>query len=43
IRARELGQPVPEAWYDYRGDLRQVPEQEGFPHTISWPTMEVTS
>ncbi len=40
IRARELGQPIPEAWYDYRGDLRQVPEQEGFPHIIDWPTVE---
>ncbi|MCP4928377.1 MAG: hypothetical protein GY918_04895 [Gammaproteobacteria bacterium] len=42
IRARELGQPVPEAWYDYRGDLRQVPQQAGFPHTIDWPTMEAS-
>ena len=37
IRAKELGQDVPKAWYDYRGDLRQVPEQSGFPHTIKWP------
>jgi hypothetical protein len=38
IRARELGQPVPEDWYTYRGDLRQIPEQEGFPHNVIWPT-----
>lgn len=37
-RAKELGQDVPIAWYTYRGDLRQVPEQDGFPHNITWPT-----
>ena len=37
-RAKELGQDVPKSWYDYRGDLRQVPEQSGFPHSITWPT-----
>jgi len=25
------------AWEDYRQALRDVPEQEGFPTTISWP------
>jgi len=38
IRAKELGQTVPVAIFAYRGDLRQVPEQAGFPHTIIWPT-----
>lgn len=38
IRAKELGQTVPVAIFEYRGDLRQVPEQAGFPHTIIWPT-----
>lgn len=38
IRAKELGQTVPEAWYTYRGDLRQIPEQDGWPHNITWPT-----
>jgi hypothetical protein len=38
IRAKELGQTVPEDWYTYRGDLRQVPEQSGFPHDVTWPT-----
>lgn len=37
IRARELGQSVPDNWYTYRGDLRQVPEQSGFPHDVTWP------
>lgn len=25
-------------WTDYRQALRDVPGQEGFPHTITWPT-----
>jgi len=37
LRAKELGQTVPLDYYEYRGDLRQLPEQEGFPHTIIWP------
>jgi len=37
-RAKELGQDVPLAIYNYRGDLRQIPDQAGFPHTIIWPT-----
>lgn len=39
IRAKELGQTVPEDWFTYRGDLRQIPEQSGFPHTITYPTI----
>ena len=38
IRAKELGQTVPEDWYTYRGDLRQIPEQSGFPHDVTFPT-----
>lgn len=38
IRAKELGQPVPIDWYNYRGDLRQIPEQDGFPYSVVWPT-----
>jgi hypothetical protein len=38
IRAKELGQTVPQAWFDYRGDLRQIPEQAGFPHSVTLPT-----
>lgn len=37
IRARELGQDIPIEWYTYRGDLRQIPEQDGFPHSVVWP------
>ena len=37
LRAKELGQPVPLDVYTYRGDLRQLPEQAGFPATITWP------
>ena len=25
-------------WADYRQALRDVPGQEGFPHTVTWPT-----
>lgn len=25
-------------WSTYRQALRDVPEQEGFPHTVTWPT-----
>ena len=39
IRAKELGQTVPEDWFTYRGDLRQIPEQSGFPHTVTYPTI----
>lgn len=27
-----------QAWADYRQELRDVPEQAGFPDTIDWPT-----
>ena len=27
-----------QAWKDYRQSLRDVPEQEGFPTDINWPT-----
>ena len=37
VRAKELGQDVPLAWYNYRGDLRQIPEQDGFPHNVTFP------
>lgn len=37
VRSQELGEPVPEAWADYRQALRDVPQQEGFPTDIAWP------
>lgn len=37
-RSVETGDPVPSAWLAYRQALRDIPEQEGFPQTINWPT-----
>ena len=34
----EAGTDVPQNWIDYRQALRDVPEQEGFPDSITWPT-----
>lgn len=38
IRATETGQPVPERMAIYRQSLRDIPEQEGFPYDVEWPT-----
>lgn len=37
LRATETGTPVPADWLTYRQALRDVPEQSGFPSTITWP------
>ena len=37
LRAKELEQTVPLDVFEYRSDLRQLPEQVGFPETITWP------
>lgn len=37
IRAKELGQAVPLEWFTYRSNLRQLPQQPGFPFEVSWP------
>ena len=37
-RAAELGEPVPQDWLDYRQALRDIPEQQGFPASVSRPT-----
>ena len=29
---------IPDAWRTYRQALRDVPEQAGFPASITWPT-----
>ena len=34
----EKGQPVPQEWQDYRQALRDIPQQEGFPYAVIWPT-----
>jgi hypothetical protein len=33
----ERGEPVPRAWADYRQVLRDLPQQPGFPFTVTWP------
>jgi hypothetical protein len=33
---------MPQEMANYRQALRDVPDQEGFPSTINWPTLEVT-
>ena len=34
----EKGQLVPQEWQDYRQALRDIPQQEGFPYAVIWPT-----
>jgi hypothetical protein len=36
-RSAEWGEPVPDAWANYRQALRNVPDQPGFPADINWP------
>jgi len=38
IKAFETGTTVDEAMATYRQGLRDVPQQEGFPDSINWPT-----
>ena len=33
----DVPEPTREAWADYRQALRDIPQQEGFPHTVNWP------
>lgn len=37
IKNLELNQNVPGKWEVYRQDLRDIPQQPGFPHEITWP------
>jgi hypothetical protein len=37
-KSAEAGEPVPQAWKDYRQALRDIPEQVGFPFQVTWPT-----
>lgn len=37
-RALEQGVPVPADWAAYRQQLRDLPQQPGFPDDINWPT-----
>lgn len=34
----EKGTDIPLEWKVYRQDLRDITEQEGFPHEVTWPT-----
>jgi hypothetical protein len=37
IRAAETGEAISQEWADYRQALRDVPQQEGFPQSVTWP------
>lgn len=36
-KAAESGEAVPQEWAAYRQALRDVPAQEGFPKSVTWP------
>jgi hypothetical protein len=38
VKASEAGEPVAPEWATYRQDLRDIPEQAGFPYSVIWPT-----
>ena len=33
----DIPESTREVWADYRQALRDIPQQEGFPHTVNWP------
>ena len=37
-RATETGTAIPDDWKTYRQALRDIPSQEGFPFSVTWPT-----
>lgn len=37
-RSAERSEPIPAAWAAYRQQLRDLPQQAGFPESIAWPT-----
>ena len=37
IRSQELGEPIPAEWSQYRQELRDIPDQTGFPDNVEWP------
>lgn len=39
VKASELGQSVPTNYLNYRQALRDIPSQDGFPWTITWPEL----
>jgi hypothetical protein len=38
IELSSVSLPNKEEWITYRQALRDVPQQSGFPYTITWPT-----
>lgn len=38
IAAYEKGDIIAQEWQDYRQALRDIPTQEGFPYSVTWPT-----
>jgi hypothetical protein len=38
LRWAELTEDKQAEWTQYRTDLLNIPEQSGFPNTITWPT-----
>lgn len=38
VKSLEAGVAVPSNWVTYRQALRDVPAQEGYPDSITWPT-----
>jgi hypothetical protein len=38
IKSIETGIPKNDKWVQYRQDLRNLPDQEGFPWNVVWPT-----
>ena len=38
VKSVEGGTAVPSDWVTYRQALRDIPEQDGFPNEIDWPT-----
>jgi hypothetical protein len=38
IKNTEKGTNIPLEWELYRQTLRDIPQQEGFPYSVTWPT-----
>jgi len=38
LRWSDLTDEQRTAWAQYRTDLLNVPQQDGFPHNVTWPT-----
>lgn len=36
-KALESGVALAPEWADYRQALRDIPQQDGFPHDVTWP------